>query len=278
MEAPQLPLNSTYTVTHPIPSYNGHIVHRTRDNKPFLAYEFNQPHRPELLRLRQPNLPDDKIVAFESAARILNHENIISVVGPLWTAPSHPLATGPDARDPDWSYSLVYELAEDGCLEQVFENTDPLTGGDGFLPEGMVWHVGLSVLRALVWLHEGVREKVVVGYGDRGAVWVKARGWGKGEDDWMPILHRGIKEGNVWFMGRRGREGYGVVKLGGFERAWVGGGTGSEVEEVACLEEGDGGVEGVREAWEWGEVVGFRRVAEVSLVHTVEGWCVEWND
>lgn len=154
---------------------------------------------------------------------------------------------------------MVYEHASDGSLGQVFDNPPVEVTEYGFLPEGMVWHVCLGMLRALAWLHEGMRERVFWG-----AEEVLRRGWWRVDGDWMPVLHRGVKEENIWFMPARGRETYGMVKLGGFERAVVCSGSGEgmvyafENEEVVSLEtEKEVWREICREDWREMDAVSF---------------------
>ncbi|KAI0515018.1 hypothetical protein F5B22DRAFT_609395 [Xylaria bambusicola] len=83
-----------------------------------------------------------------------------------------------------------------------------------FLPESFCWHVLTSVLRALAWLHDGIRDVVV-----------QDRHWERlGEDiDWSPMLHRNITPQNIFLGHPRRRESYGPVKLGNYGRLFVSG-------------------------------------------------------
>ncbi|KAK2061026.1 hypothetical protein LY76DRAFT_603608 [Colletotrichum caudatum] len=139
---------------------------------------------------------------------ILNHENIISLAGYLRQQPIHPRV---DATE-DY---LVWDICDGGTLENLLANPDADTDPGCFLPESICWHVLVSIMRALVWLHDGYRQEVN---------WVSGeRRWTKTDAEWMPILHRGISAQTVFFQHSRGRETYGVCKLGKFGNAFVSG-------------------------------------------------------
>jgi serine/threonine protein kinase len=255
-------LNALFAPTRPTPNHRGgQVIRHTATNTPYIAQAFNSTTHPELLPLPpSPSVPDNRIVAFAAAFRVLNHENLLPPLGPIWTASATPLIeTGQfDANGREWGYSLVYEHASDGSLAQVFDNPPVEVAEHGFLPEGMVWHVCLGMLRATAWLHEGMRERVFLE--DDG---VLSRGWWRVDGDWMPILHRGVKEKNIWFMPTRGRESYGMVKLGGFERAVVC--SGGEEMVYAFEDGGDGSLETDKEDWReiWTE--DWREMDAVSI-------------
>jgi serine/threonine protein kinase len=198
------------------------FVRRVADGDRYLAKQYDTRDFPELRTLREPK-PDDRIIAFEAAARVLNHENLISVVKPM----AAPARAGPRSganSDP----SLVYEFCADGNLQQLFEKPPMEVTDRGFLPEGLVWHVALSMLRAMTFLHEGWREKVVLSKDDDKVV---RRTWYCPDDDWMPILHRSIRPENIYFQARKGKETYGLCKLGGFGRCIVAGTARVETED-----------------------------------------------
>ncbi|CCC09892.1 unnamed protein product [Sordaria macrospora k-hell] len=93
-----------------------------------------------------------------------------------------------------------------GKLSQVKE-------GAGFLPESLVWHVALGVLRALMFLHEGKRDVVSV---ERDPL--------TGNFKRVRKVHASEGGRDVWGM-----------KLGGFEHCYVGGAVvmaNDEEEEV----------------------------------------------
>ncbi|KAI0973256.1 hypothetical protein F4678DRAFT_22772 [Xylaria arbuscula] len=83
-----------------------------------------------------------------------------------------------------------------------------------FLPESFCWHVLTSVLRALAWLHDGVRDVVLEGH-----TWTRLGG----DPDWSPMLHRAITPENIFIGHPRRREWYGPVKLGNYGRLFVSG-------------------------------------------------------
>lgn len=118
-----------------------------------------------------------------------------------------------------------------GKLSQVKE-------GAGFLPESLVWHVALGVLRALMFLHEGKRDVVSVERDPLTGNFKRVRkvhGPPETEPDWLPILHRDVRAENIYLQHPRGVETYGAVKLGGFEHCYVGGAVvmaNDEEEEV----------------------------------------------
>jgi serine/threonine protein kinase len=94
----------------------------------------------------------------------------------------------------------------------------------GFLPESFVWHVGLGLLRALQWLHEGVRDTyLAVPAAGRFKGFRRVRGKTDAELDWMPVLHRNLKAENVFLQHPKGFETYGAVKLGSFEKCHISG-------------------------------------------------------
>ncbi|KAI1356149.1 hypothetical protein F5Y01DRAFT_268679 [Xylaria sp. FL0043] len=103
--------------------------------------------------------------------------------------------------------------SEDGDTEM--EDAPPKSANQDdskFLPESFCWHVLTSVLRALAWLHDGVRDVVLEGH-----VWKRLY-----EDpDWSPILHRAITPENIFIGHPRRRELYGPVRLGNYGRVFV---------------------------------------------------------
>ncbi|OIW25240.1 hypothetical protein CONLIGDRAFT_685099 [Coniochaeta ligniaria NRRL 30616] len=220
-----------------------HFVRRAADGVRYLAKEYNARDYPELLHLREEK-PDDKIIAFEAAARVLNHENLISIVKPI-----RPVVD----RAKDNEFLLVYEFCADGNLQQLFDKPPMEVVPDyGFLPEGLVWHVALSMLRALAFLHEGWREKILLSGDDDTVI----RRWYCPDDDWMPIIHRSIRPENIHFQARKGKETYGLCKLGDFGRCVVTGTArvprDNNIEVVAMLNNlagRDVGPEEIQEMW-----------------------------
>lgn len=245
-----------------------HFVCRVADGDRYLAQKYDLSYFPELLHLREEK-PDDKIISFEAAARVLNHENLISIVKPM-TIPTDSASSRHRNKD----FFLLHEFCADGNLARLFDKPPVEVVTDyGFLPEGLVWHVALSMLRALTFLHEGWREKIVLSKEDDTVV----RRWYRPDDDWMPILHRSIRPENIHFQARRGKESYGLCKLGDFSRCIVAGTTRvpdyDNLEVLAVLNnpdenEDEASQEQIRELWH----VAHERVS----IHSVKG--PDWSD
>ncbi|KAI1482148.1 hypothetical protein F4774DRAFT_332460 [Daldinia eschscholtzii] len=81
-----------------------------------------------------------------------------------------------------------------------------------FLPESLCWHVLISVLKALAWLHDGSPELVAVGPGKYGM---------NPTPDWNPALHRDITPANIHFQQPRRNETYGQCKLGNYSSVYL---------------------------------------------------------
>lgn len=141
-------------------------------------------------------------------AHIFNHENIISLAGYLRQKPFHSQV---DATE-DY---LVWDICDAGTLELLFADRTFEKEPGCHMPESLCWHVLTSIMRALVWLHDGCRHEID---------WVTGQGHWEHEDlDWMPILHRGINGKSIFFQHPRGDETYGVCMLGKFGSAYVSG-------------------------------------------------------
>ncbi|KAK3332154.1 hypothetical protein B0T19DRAFT_397941 [Cercophora scortea] len=188
------------------------IVKRMRDGEAFIAepFEFPVPGETEL-RARG---------AAEAAANILNHENLVSLNTEMINIP---LAWQNKPNEEYWpSHIILWDYCDAGTLETMLENppVERSTRG-GFLPESLVWHVAIGMLRALQWLHEGIRDV----YGvepETGAArknfysCKRVRSKALPEKDWMPVLHRNIKAESIYLQHPKGIETYGAVKLGDF--------------------------------------------------------------
>ncbi|UNI18292.1 hypothetical protein JDV02_004568 [Purpureocillium takamizusanense] len=128
----------------------------------------------------------------DSLARVLNHENIVSLVGRV--------------RDPGAGGDFfVWDYCDGGSLDTLLrwvrcESTLY------HLPEALCWHVLRALVRAVAFLHDGKR--------------LDGRRW-TGDAAWSPILHRAIEPRNVFFQQPRGGEAFGPCKLGGFGDAAV---------------------------------------------------------
>ncbi|KAI0129518.1 hypothetical protein BJ170DRAFT_277270 [Xylariales sp. AK1849] len=85
-----------------------------------------------------------------------------------------------------------------------------------FLPEGFCWHVLCSLLKALAWLHHGVRED----YNPQKKKYETIRA----DVDWQTILHRQIMPSNIFFCQPQTRyETYGLCKLGNYSEIHISG-------------------------------------------------------
>ncbi|KAK1728658.1 hypothetical protein CaCOL14_000141 [Colletotrichum acutatum] len=146
-----------------------------------------------------------------TVSHVLNHENIISLAGYLRQQPLDPRAEKQATED-----YLVWDICDAGTLEILFADHRHAEHEPGcFLPESLCWHVLTSVIRTLVWLHDGYRQEVDWTTGEKS--------WAATDTEWMPILHRGIEAQSIFFQHSRGKETYGVCKLGKFGQAFVSG-------------------------------------------------------
>ena len=168
---------------------------------------------------------------------VLNHPNLVSLVD------SFALDFSPSDAHSRKQWFLVWDYCDAGNLGNYFGESQPrpqdrspspsVKGEDGdiemkdatpdsgkqvelkeYLPESFCWHVLASVLRALTWLHDGVRDVVL-----EGNQWTRL-----GEDpDWSPMLHRNITPQNIFLGHPRRKESYGPVKLGNYGRLFISG-------------------------------------------------------
>ncbi len=193
---------------------------RKNDGELFVAHHFYQeqdPDRKELNTLFARGAGDAML-------DLLNHENVVSIV----TATTNKPLTGPGNAPP--VNRLLWDYCDAGTLEQLLAEPPVQRRPDetGFLPESLVWHVGISMLRALQWLHEGIRDTYGTEPGNK--AWElqegrsgKYRGVTTPEKDWLPVLHRAVKPENIFFQLPRGVETYGTCKLGNFSQCYVSG-------------------------------------------------------
>ncbi|KAI0433708.1 hypothetical protein F5Y09DRAFT_297941 [Xylaria sp. FL1042] len=176
--------------------------------------------------------------------RVLNHPNLVSLVdffalqsassgrlsGKKWftvwdycdagnlanllVAPKPPLQDNTFLLESS-RRSSPRKKSEDGDTEMEDASSASRIEEDSkFLPESFCWHLLTSVLRALAWLHDGVRDVVL-----EGNVWKRLY-----EDlDWSPMLHRAITPENIFIGHPRRREWYGPVRLGNYGRVFVSG-------------------------------------------------------
>lgn len=195
------------------------LVQRTSDDMEFVGRQWDVPRlNPDFDQLLERGAGD-------AVAAVLNHPNLISHIDMHQLSYWH----GRDFEQRDYTIS---DYMDAGTLRSFIDKTLVLpkvnlrTGAVlQWLPESLVWHVATSLLSALTWLHEGVREEDVILWGDGG----KARRGTEIEtpmdrgEDWWPILHRDIRTDQVFFQQPRGIETYGSCKLGGFGRVFVSG-------------------------------------------------------
>ncbi|ORY61314.1 uncharacterized protein BCR38DRAFT_411198 [Pseudomassariella vexata] len=173
---------------------------------------------------------------------ILNHENLVNFVDWIQTYISCPARVGVRMQQKPPSHFLVWDFCDAGTLENLFlpryrpELTDDEkeerelqieeAKAEGreyegpkeknvFLPESLCWHVVCSILKALMWLHHGIRDQYNADTG--------MSEQHRADVDWQTILHRDIMPSNIFFCHPRATETYGMCKLGNFGKAFVSG-------------------------------------------------------
>lgn len=195
------------------------LTQRVSDNTEFVAWRWDIPRlNPAFHQLLARGAGD-------AVAAVLNHPNLISYIDiqqvPYW-----------HGRNYEYQDYAISDYMDAGTLRNFIDKTLVLpklnlrTGHVlQWLPEGLVWHVAVSLLSALAWLHEGVRQEDTI-------LWRKCGTASRGTEtetptdraeDWWPILHRDIRTDQVFFQHPRGIETYGKCKLGGFGRVFVSG-------------------------------------------------------
>jgi serine/threonine protein kinase len=219
-------------------------VLRTVDNARFLATEIPKTLTKDRGQdsVTTPLAPCILPSTAVSISRILNHPHIISLVDiqPITALAGSVSESGPNADITVWedmnAGTLAYLLPDLSDLPDFNDEA----GWHAFcsvdlcrpsLPESLCWHVLVSISKALLWLHHGVKETE----GIRGE-------YMSHDDDWHAILIRDISPGQIWFKKARGRsnnfgpETYGECKLGGFQWAKVTGLVGAAVAVAARVE------------------------------------------
>lgn len=144
-------------------------------------------------------------------AQILNHENLVSLVGRIDSQPFSKTQKKDDKTD---SY-LVWDYCDAANLSALF-NEHPCKDSSYYLPESLCWHVLRALTRAVTYLHDGKRLHF-----DAGLLPGASREWRAVDADWLPILHRAIEPANIYFQHPRGTETYGQCKLANFSEATV---------------------------------------------------------
>jgi serine/threonine protein kinase len=277
-------MKSSYVLYKPLPN-NCYLVRRTTDGELLLAQPLdpddstldNDHERVRTLLRHGAGQPAAALLNHENIVSI--HDELVTVpltaVGALESFRPEGMEEAVTRR------MLLYDYCDAGTLQGVFDEYEPrfqfhlqeqghdtsalgitITGNitrrarekqltsavssaGGFLPESFIWHVGLGLLRALQWLHEGVRDTygfdTVSSSSRPGGRCNRRRGRTEGEPDWMPVLHRDVRAENVFLQHPRGIETYGPVKLGRFGSCWVSGGVARSRETpVVAVKHGDG--------------------------------------
>ena len=214
-------------------------VLRISDSSSFLASKFPKVYTKDVKQSTY-NTPLASAVlpaAAKPLSQILNHPNIISLVDIIHT--SALADSGPEAGD--HADMMVWEDMDAGSLAYLLPSSNNLPAFEDVeswhtlaspdyhrfsLPESLCWHVLRSITRALLWLHEGVKE--TGGFDGE---------WRKIDDDWHPILIMDVSPGQIWFQKPKGPEFYGSCKLGGFQWAKVTGVPGGKIATAPRAED-----------------------------------------
>ncbi|KAI1178003.1 hypothetical protein F4777DRAFT_157376 [Nemania sp. FL0916] len=182
-------------------------------------------------------------------AAILNHPNLVCLVDCFCISSS---ASGDSGRE---RWYAIWDYCDAGNLANLFAEPQPRpqdpvkddsgdtkmidAGSDAqdaqhqtrsrFMPESFCWHVLTSLLRALSWLHDGVRDVAQQG---PNSMWMRM----DENTNWSPMLHRNIHPENIFIGYPRRKEWYGPVKLGNYRRLHISGHcptVGSNVEPTS---------------------------------------------
>jgi hypothetical protein len=225
--------------TEPQSSFASSItVLRVADNASFLACQIptTKTKDPKKDAVTTPLAPAIIPTAGVPISRILNHQNIISLVD-IVQASSFAGKSMPG----DYGDLTIWEDMDAGSLSYLLPSPNALpdfTDAKGWhalaaqnferfsLPESLCWHVLISISKALLWLHHGVKETE----GIPGDIM-------KHDDDWQPILIRDVSPGQIWFKKPKPGETYGECKLGGFQWAKVTGLVGGSMAIAGRVEE-----------------------------------------
>lgn len=259
------------------------LVRRTADGALLLADPIT--NDPDLQSLLFRSYPGRATLA------VLNHENILSVHGDFVnqlvggvppkanTTSNSDDGSGAEDSDPTPALHryLVHDYCDAGTVATLLSDPPVRATPTGFLPESLVWHVALGVLRALRWLHEGVREIYGVeadARPHRVGRCRRVRGKTVAEEGWMPILHCAVRGENVFLAQPRGIETYGAVKLGNFGSCCVVRGEGVRVAVKSAGERRLGTIREGRGVWrEESAKRGVRRAQDgVNMVC----FCLVW--
>ncbi|PSR77726.1 hypothetical protein BD289DRAFT_486369 [Coniella lustricola] len=260
------PSQPAYDILHEVAPRGVRLVRRRADGATFLGthadYEQTAPQLHSLLARGAGN----------AVAALLCHPNLVSCGEVI---PLDAFYGGGWARRANASKDALpiqtWDYCAAGSLETLLQQSmrpvkkDPTTGKVlGWMPESLCWHVAISLLSALSWLHEGYVEYDMAVYdtddndnaGDptKGQDKDKAGSekpprrvptchtamTGRGNEDWMPVLHRAVVPGNVFFQQPKGSETYGLCKLGNYSKVVVVGHVAGHAKgsPVACSDDG----------------------------------------
>lgn len=205
------------------------LIERDVDNHQFVGFRWNLDLlEPEFFALLGRGAGD-------AVAAVLSHPNLVSHID-VNESKVFKSATAIDTHN----YAIC-DYCDAGTLRNFIDRTSvrPKIKLDSrqvlqWLPESLVWHVAISMLSALAWLHDGVRIEDQIHRdpvdgsvirNDDGSVRrneVETGPFDRAED-WFPILHRDIRTDQIFFQHPKGIETYGFCKLGGFGRVYVSG-------------------------------------------------------
>lgn len=190
---------------------NVYVVRRESDNEHFLGTKWDastvDPAFADLLERGTKG----------ALGSLLNHPNLINYTD---TVADHVVCGRGTTATVSAQRMLLWDFCDAGTLENLLSRHPvvPKTASPDsdvvtqFLPEGLCWHVLLSILRSLTWLHEGHRDdtRTEAPSGRR-----RQHDWFS-DPDWLPILHRDIQPDNIFFKHPKGTETYGLCKLGNY--------------------------------------------------------------
>lgn len=211
-------------------------VIRKADRFEFLARDVtDELYGPEPTALRSLLDPEADDVG-TSLMCLLNHENLVNFVD--WIQ----VHNWGDQQQSTPRHFFLYDFCNAGTLENLLMPPTRLEDSDleaellrqrrevektgktaeepqqpnKFLPESLCWHVLCSVLKALAWLHHGVRED----YNPETNEYEEL----DASVDWLTVLHRDITVSNIFFSHPQTKmETYGLCKLVNMSKAFVSG-------------------------------------------------------
>ncbi|KAI1074180.1 hypothetical protein F5B20DRAFT_466739 [Whalleya microplaca] len=158
---------------------------------------------------------------------VLNHEHLVSMVDMFGVQKTPAGGLPHTCTYAIWEYCDAGNLGNLLIKEQPQPDKETVKGegddGDGdkhmvdigavekeaFLPESFCWHVLLSILKALAWLHDGTRYIV---YDDKAETWDML----PRDPHWRTMLHRNVTPTNIFLGHPKRNESYGACKLGNY--------------------------------------------------------------